>query len=107
MNEFSIFKEIEEDIETLERHILIIKTLLTEQPLGIIKMSQQTKIPEHKIRYSLRILEHEGIIEASREGAILTSNFLAEKETILNASRISYEKMESVYKELKGIFESS
>ncbi len=106
MNEFSIFKEIEEDIATLERHILIIKTLLTEQPLGIIKMSQQTEIPEHKIRYSLRILEHEGIIEASREGAILTSSFLARKDLILKAAKTSLDSMEMIYKELKNMLES-
>jgi len=63
MNNYSIFKEIREDIETLERHMTIIKTLLMEQPLGIIKMSQQTGIPEHKIRYSLRILENEALLK--------------------------------------------
>ncbi|AGO61051.1 transcriptional regulator [Ferroplasma acidarmanus] len=107
MNDYSIFKEIRENIETLERHMTIIKTLLMEQPLGIIKMSQQTGIPEHKIRYSLRILEHEGIIEASREGAILTSDFLGNKDQILKAARESSEGIEKIYRELKNILESS
>ncbi len=67
--ENSIFKEIQNDIETVKRHITIITTLLREQPAGIIRISQVTKMPEHKIRYSLRILEREGgLIEPSREG---------------------------------------
>jgi predicted transcriptional regulator len=106
MNDYSIFKEVRENIETLERHLTIIKTLLMEQPLGIIKMSQQTGIPEHKIRYSLRILEHGGIIEASREGAILTSDFIANKDRILSDARENSQKMENIYKELKNILES-
>ncbi|WP_337859795.1 transcriptional regulator [Ferroplasma sp.] len=106
MNNYSIFKEIMENIETLDRHMTIIKTLLREQPLGIIKMSQQTGIPEHKIRYSLRILEHTGIIEASREGAILTSDFIANKDQILQAARESSARIERIYKELKDILES-
>ncbi len=106
MNEYSIFKEVNEDIETLERHIIIIKTLLKEQPMGIIKMSQQTGIPEHKIRYSLRILEHEEIIEASREGAILTSNFMTNKDSILASGKKMYEGLENIYKELKNILEN-
>jgi predicted transcriptional regulator len=106
MNNYSIFKEVLENIETLERHITIIKTLLREQPQGIIKMSQQTGIPEHKIRYSLRILEQAGIIEASREGAILTSDFIANKDNMLQAAKESSEKIESIYKELKSLLES-
>ncbi|WP_298276627.1 transcriptional regulator [Ferroplasma sp.] len=106
MNDISIFKEVKENIETLERHLTIIKTLLMEQPLGIIKMSQQTGIPEHKIRYSLRILEHGGIIEASREGAILTSDFIANREKILLDARENAQRLENIYKELKNILES-
>ncbi len=106
MNEYSIFKEVNEDIENLQRLIVIIKTLLKDQPMGIIKMSQQTGIPEHKIRYSLRILEHEDIIEASREGAILTSDFLANKDKILASGKKMYEDLEYIYKELKNILEN-
>ena len=107
MNDYSIFKEVKENIETLERHLTIIKTLLMEQPLGIIKMSQQTGIPEHKIRYSLRILEHSDIIEASREGAILTSDFIANRDLILKDAKDNAQRMENIYKELKNILESS
>ncbi len=106
MEEYSIFKEINEDVETLKRHILIIQTLLKEQPLGIIKIAQHTGLPEHKIRYSLRILEREGIIEASREGAILTSTFLDQKENILNSGRTLMEKINSIYTDIKNILEN-
>ncbi|WP_287954836.1 transcriptional regulator [Acidiplasma sp.] len=106
MEDYSIFKEINEDADTLNRHVLIIKTLLHEQPLGIIKISQQTGIPEHKIRYSLRILERDGIIEASREGAILTSTFLDRRDEILKYGKDVIDKIESIYNDIKNILES-
>lgn len=79
----NIFKELREDVETTKRHLMIIESLMKEQPAGIIKIAQATGIPEHKIRYSLRILERDGIIIPSREGAIITPEFLEQKEYIL------------------------
>jgi Uncharacterized protein conserved in archaea len=79
----NLFKEIREDVETAQRHLTIIESLMKEQPAGIIKIAQTTGIPEHKIRYSLRILERDGIITPSREGAMITPEFLEQKQHIL------------------------
>ncbi len=79
----NLFKELREDIETTRRHLMIIESLMKEQPAGIIKIAQTTGLPEHKIRYSLRILERDGIIIPSREGAIITPEFLDQKQHIL------------------------
>ncbi len=100
----SIFKEIVYDLETVKRHIAIIKTLLREQPAGIIKMAKETGIPEHKIRYSLRILEKEGVISPSREGAILTPEFIQNREAITNSARKVVEEMEKIHADLKNTF---
>jgi predicted transcriptional regulator len=37
-------------------------------------MSNETGYPHHKIRYSLRVLEEEDLIEPSSQGAISTEN---------------------------------
>ncbi|GGM70726.1 hypothetical protein GCM10007108_05960 [Thermogymnomonas acidicola] len=99
--ENSIFKEIQNDIETVKRHITIITTLLREQPAGIIRISQVTKMPEHKIRYSLRILEREGLIEPSREGAILTPKFVDNKQKIAEQAKKLAKEMEEIYENLR------
>ncbi|AKA48156.1 ribosomal protein [uncultured archaeon] len=98
----SIFKEIVYDLETVKRHIAIIKTLLREQPAGIIKMAKETNIPEHKIRYSLRILEKEGVISPSREGAILTPEFIENRDAIMNSAKLVLDEMEGIYSDLKS-----
>lgn len=93
-----ILAELMADVSRLKRHLSIIEALLKEQPAGIIKISQLTNLPEHKVRYSLRILEKGGIISPSREGAILSPEFVENREKI--AERISIAS-EDISKELK------
>ena len=38
-----------------------------------MKLSEILEMPPHRIRYSLRVLEQDGYIEASSSGAIATS----------------------------------
>lgn len=93
-----ILHELMGDLERLSRHLTIIEALLKEQPAGIIKISQLTHLPEHKVRYSLRVLERGGIITPSREGAFLTPEFVNNREEI--ADQLS-KASEDISKELK------
>lgn len=65
---------IETELEILKRHVDILKTLEKHQPMGIIKLSELTNYPQHMVRYSLRILEQDGLIEPSSHGAVTTDN---------------------------------
>jgi predicted transcriptional regulator len=64
--------KIESEIELLERHVTMLKAIMEHEPIGIIRLSEQLNVPQHKVRYSLRILEQEGLIAPSPEGAITT-----------------------------------
>lgn len=63
---------IETELDILKRHIHILKTLQKNQPMGIIKLAELTGYPQHMVRYSLRILEQDDLIEPSSHGAITT-----------------------------------
>jgi len=65
---------IETELNILKRHIHVLKTLQEHQPMGIIKLSELTKYPQHMVRYSLRILEQDGLIEPSPQGAVTTGD---------------------------------
>ena len=65
---------VESELELLERHIAILKVVIQNGPIGIIKMSEETGIPNHRVRYSFRVLEHESLIIPSTSGAIATDN---------------------------------
>ena len=62
----------EAEIQILHRHVTVLKVLRENEPAGIIRLSELTGYPQHMVRYSLRILEQEGLIEPSSQGAITT-----------------------------------
>ena len=55
---------IETELDILKRHITVLKKLQSKQPMGIIKLAELTKYPQHMVRYSLRILEQDGVERA-------------------------------------------
>lgn len=67
-----LISKIELELEMLERHLLILKYVIREEPIGIMKLAETTGLPKHKVRYSLRVLEHEGLIGPSMHGAVST-----------------------------------
>lgn len=64
--------KIQEDISLASRHIEVLRAVADQQPIGIIKLSELLAVPQHRIRYSLRILESSGYIRASSAGAMVT-----------------------------------
>ncbi len=102
--ESNLFKELKETLEPVKRHIRIIEALMNDQPAGIIKISNSTGIPDHKIRYSLRILEKDGIISPSKDGAILTPEFIENKEKIAEEAKEILDSFDALYSEIKKSF---
>lgn len=62
-------------LELLERHIAILRTVKENQPIGLIRLSEMTGIPKHRVRYSLKILEQQGIIVPTTEGATVSDGY--------------------------------
>ena len=79
--------KMELELELLQRHVEILKAVKDHEPIGIIRLSEITGHPQHKVRYSLRILEQEGLIEPSAQGAVTTAHineFIPHLRSILN-----------------------
>ena len=75
--------KIDEDFNLLIRHIKMLRVTKENQPIGIIRLSEMTDIPKHKIRYSLRLLEKDGVIAPSPGGAVVTDKYEAYMKGIL------------------------
>ncbi|MHC1687414.1 MAG: winged helix-turn-helix transcriptional regulator [Methanothrix sp.] len=79
-------EKVSGELEMLQRHLVILKQVVENEPIGILKLAEETKIPSHKVRYSLRVLEQEGLIKASAPGAVTTGNtrpFLRELDAMI------------------------
>jgi predicted transcriptional regulator len=56
----------------LARNVDIVGRLSGSPPMGIIRLSEALHLPIHKVRYSLHLLEREGVIQPSADGAVVT-----------------------------------
>ena len=63
---------IREELELLARNVDILEKLAKSPPTGIIRLSEALGLPIHKTRYSLHLLEREGVIQPSADGAVVT-----------------------------------
>ncbi|PIV68636.1 MAG: hypothetical protein COS08_06210 [Euryarchaeota archaeon CG01_land_8_20_14_3_00_38_12] len=70
----ALTNKLEEELKLLERHIMVLKAIIKNGPLGIINLAQFTGEPQHKVRYSLKILEQGKLIEATVHGAAITKS---------------------------------
>ena len=50
----------------------MLRAIVENQPIGIIRLGEMLNYPQHKVRYSLRILEQDGLIKPSPDGAVTT-----------------------------------
>ncbi|MBU4221909.1 MAG: hypothetical protein KKA10_09845 [Euryarchaeota archaeon] len=63
---------VRHELELLKRHVILLKKVMESGPIGIMKLSLETGIPDHLVRYSLRVLEQQGLISPSTQGAVAT-----------------------------------
>jgi len=88
------------ELELIERHVMMLRATKENQPIGIIRLSEILGIPKHKVRYSLRLLENEGLISPSVEGAKVTDkydDFMAAVERSLNELTERIDQLRSIF----------
>jgi predicted transcriptional regulator len=92
-------EKVKRELEMLRRHLIILKYVVESEPIGILKLAEETGIPSHKVRYSLRVLEHEGLIAASAPGAVTTER----TETFLKDLDRAIDQIQEMTSGLKDI----
>ncbi|MEF8878775.1 MAG: hypothetical protein V5A64_00090 [Candidatus Thermoplasmatota archaeon] len=88
----------EKEIDLLGRHVEVLKTVQKHGPIGIIRLSKMTDQPQHMIRYSLRKLENDGVIEPSPNGAMVTNKAAETLESLED----SIDELTTTMKNLKS-----
>ena len=67
-----LVERIEGELDLLARNVDILEKLANSPPIGIIRLSEALHLPIHKTRYSLHLLEREGVVQPSADGAVIT-----------------------------------
>ncbi len=65
-----MFNKIKREIDLVERHLAVLRTVRENQPIGIDKLAATLDLPKNNVRTSLHILENNGFIQASKPGAV-------------------------------------
>jgi len=63
-------ERLETQVDKERRDIEILRAVIENGPIGIVRLADETDLPQHKVRYSLRMLEDDGLVEATPEGAV-------------------------------------
>mgnify|MGYP000147260923 CR=1 FL=1 len=61
-------------VEKESRDLAILEAVIENGPIGIVRLAEETGIPKHKVRYSLRMLEDDELVEPTPQGAIPVDN---------------------------------
>ena len=80
----------------MDRHLHVLKTVIANEPIVIVKTANELGYPHHKVRYSLRILEEANIIEPTVQGAITTDQTERFVETLTEDLDASIDKLDSM-----------
>ncbi|MCQ1534569.1 hypothetical protein FTO70_02445 [Methanosarcina sp. KYL-1] len=65
-----LLEQIGMELDLAERHLIVLKKVIEEGPIGILKLAEVTGMQNHKVRYSLRVLEQANLIKPSAQGAV-------------------------------------
>ncbi|MCK5660825.1 MAG: hypothetical protein KAH86_05645, partial [Methanosarcinales archaeon] len=61
-SENMLLEKLEQEIDMLQRNLIVLSVVAKSGPIGITKIAEETDMPIHKVRYSLRVLELEQLI---------------------------------------------
>lgn len=64
--------KLEQEIKRIHRHTAILKFVIHQGPIGIMRLSEVSGFRPHRVRYSLRVLEQKNLIRPSPQGAVPT-----------------------------------
>ena len=53
-----------------ERDLLVLKTVIRYHPIEIAQIAERTGIDEYKTRQSIRMLEDDGLVDPTPDGAV-------------------------------------
>jgi predicted transcriptional regulator len=96
-----MIERLARQLQKEERDLLVLETVLRHHPVGIERIAEVTGIDEHKARYSLRMLEDDGLVEPTPDGAVPAADVAGRIEGIHGGLDALIERIDG----LKAIFE--
>ncbi len=93
-------ERLSNQVEKEGRDLTILEAVINNGPIGIVRLSEETGIPEHKVRYSLRMLEDDELVDPTPQGAIPADDIDQRVADINEGIETLVDRLE----ELEGLF---
>lgn len=90
-------------IEKESRDLAILEAVIENGPIGIVRLADETDIPQHKVRYSLRMLEDADLVTPTPQGAIPADNIDERVEEINAGIDQLIERLEELHDVLPSV----
>mgnify|MGYP000182786361 CR=1 FL=1 len=87
---------LQTQVEKEERDQQVLRVVIEHGPIGINRIARETDIPEHKVRYSLRMLENDELIEPTPNGAVPADDIADRLATINDGVDDIVERLETL-----------
>lgn len=100
VDEMSMVQRIESEIDTLDQHIRVLLMVSRAEPVGIRKISAETGLQNHNVRFSVRLLEQQDLIKPSPEGLRTTEHtdaFIAETVEDMNSIKNKVDDFREIF----------
>ncbi len=68
-----MFARVENECRILTRHLAVLETIASNEPIGLVTLANRTRYPLSKVRYSVRVLEADGLVTANSCGIETTT----------------------------------
>jgi predicted transcriptional regulator len=98
---------LSEQVDKEGRDLEVLETVIERGPIGIDRIAEETGIDEHKVRYSLRMLENDGLVDPTPDGAVPADDVAASVRAMNEGIDDLIERLQSVREEAKPDRESS
>lgn len=96
-------KRLEKQVQKEERDLRILEEIVAEGPIGIVRLADETELPEHKVRYSLRMLEGDDVIEPTPQGAVPADDVDARIAEINDGIDDLVDRLETIREEMGDV----
>ena len=100
MEESKFLVQANKEIDRMVIVLKMVRIIESNQPIGIIKLSEMSGLPRHRVRYILRLLELEGVLGPSKSGCVLTAGYKDFVDCQIEGLRRLGDRIGSLEKEL-------
>ncbi|WP_227375735.1 hypothetical protein [Haladaptatus halobius] len=90
---------LQQELELVARTVELLQLVEAEEPLGTRHTSTITDYPKHRVRRSFQLLEAEGLLRPTDDGAVTTdraATFLARFDDDIDSLKTTVEELAAV-----------